>query len=237
MGRCVFSHRQILGTPDFLFWVDFTLLRRQAQSTCSLLNEFGSCLRLRNVDGVAPLHFDNLGTGTRSHGSLRIGRNHLVVRRNQVPAGLGFPSRFAYLTAKCLDAPGNLRVAHERRQLGIYVRNSLLPSRGSGTETHLAGVRSGALAHHCGIQGVNHRGETFRGEVSGSPVRPDELRLRRIITASIYKGKGGINCPETASSGRQPRARALLPKLLWLLLKRRFSRPRVRCSLNELGPP
>src|SRR5258708_30940964 len=70
---------------------------------------------------MASLNFDNLWTGAFQHGPLSVGRNHFVLRRNEVPTGLGFPRWFAHHSAECLHAPWNLRIGHESGQTRIYI--------------------------------------------------------------------------------------------------------------------
>jgi len=40
------------------------------------------------------------------HGPLSVGRNHFVLRRNEVPTGLGFPPGTLTISAECLHAHG-----------------------------------------------------------------------------------------------------------------------------------
>src|SRR5258708_23014988 len=70
---------------------------------------------------MASLNFDNLWTGAFQHGPLSVGRNHFVLRRNEVPTGLGFPRWFAHHSAECLHAPWNLRIGHESGHTKIYI--------------------------------------------------------------------------------------------------------------------
>src|SRR5258706_6402194 len=53
-GTMRVPHRQILRTPSFSILSRFTLLHRRAQSTCSLLNEFGGCLAFRPSGTFSP---------------------------------------------------------------------------------------------------------------------------------------------------------------------------------------
>src|SRR5260370_13996915 len=70
---------------------------------------------------MASLNFDNFCAGAFRHGPLSVGRNHFVLRRNEVPTGLGFPRWFAHHSAECLHAPWNLRIGHESGHTRIYI--------------------------------------------------------------------------------------------------------------------
>jgi len=87
-----------------------------------LLNEESNGARLREVNRMASLSFDNFRTGAFRHGPLSVGRNHFVLRRNEVPTGLGFPRWFRFtIPLSGLHAPWNLRIGHESGQTRIYI--------------------------------------------------------------------------------------------------------------------
>ena len=65
-------------------------------------------LRLRNVDRVAALHFDDTRLGTLRHGALRGGRDHPIIGRDEIPAWLAAPRGLRDRAIECLQAPGHL---------------------------------------------------------------------------------------------------------------------------------
>lgn len=64
---------------------------------------------------------DGLGTGALGHHPLRVDRDHLVVGRHQIPARLALPGRHGRLAIQGGDTPGDLRVSHECRDIGLHI--------------------------------------------------------------------------------------------------------------------
>ena len=87
-----------------------------------LRDEVRNGLRLRHVDGVAPLGFDDGRTSALGHGTLRVGRDHLVVGRDEVPAWLRLPRRLRDGAVERVEAPRDLRVRHEGGRVSAHVR-------------------------------------------------------------------------------------------------------------------
>ena len=74
-----------------------------------------------DVDGVAANGFILGGVGPIGHEALCVGRDHPILRRNEIPRRLRPPCRFVDLPRKHIDAPRHLRVGHERGDVGVDV--------------------------------------------------------------------------------------------------------------------
>src|SRR4029079_1210950 len=86
-----------------------------------LLDQARDRLRLRDEDRVTGFYLDDGLSGARCHQRLGGRRNHLVVRCQQIPAGLRPPCRFTDRAAQRIHTPRHLRVGHERRLLQTHV--------------------------------------------------------------------------------------------------------------------
>ena len=72
-------------------------------AVCCPLDEMSNSLRLRYVHSMTSLHLDHLGAGTLRYGSLSVGRNHPVFRRNEVRSW-AWPSRPAQSPPRTVGA-------------------------------------------------------------------------------------------------------------------------------------
>ena len=70
------------------------------RSRARLLDDRCNSLRLRYLHGVTALGLHDDGARTLRHGALCIGRNHPVIRRDQVPAWLRPPGGLSDSTAE-----------------------------------------------------------------------------------------------------------------------------------------
>src|SRR5882672_7080100 len=86
-----------------------------------LLNKSCDSTGLRYVDGMAALDLNDRRTGPLGHGTLGLRWDHLVLGRDQVPARLGPPRRFADRAANGPHAPRDLGIGHERSFFCLYV--------------------------------------------------------------------------------------------------------------------
>src|SRR5262249_56604110 len=100
--------------------------RLSAQRLGGLLDESGHGFRVRYVHGVATLLFNNLRACALRHETLGCGWNHLVLRRHEIPARLGFPCRLTDGARERLDAPWDLGVGHEGCLLRVDVAGERL---------------------------------------------------------------------------------------------------------------
>ena len=86
-----------------------------------LIDERCNDLGMGDVNGVTAFDLDDLGTRPLGHCPLGIGRDHLVLCDDQVPARLGTPGRFADRIVKSSNAPRDLRFGHEHGLFCIHV--------------------------------------------------------------------------------------------------------------------
>ena len=86
-----------------------------------LFDERGNRGRLRDVDGMTALRFNNLQSGPLGHEVLGRRWDHAVFGGNHVPAGLRLPRRGADRAAESLETPRNLRVGHELGLVDVHV--------------------------------------------------------------------------------------------------------------------